>query len=443
MSRTTRARRAARPVPPTRGALLAALLLAALGLALSLYLARLHTRAHAGLASFCNVDDVVNCDRVATSPYSVALGIPVAVWGAIGYALAACLAGMGIARRGPHPGWPRGLLFALAGVAAAVSVALALVSKIAIGAWCLVCAASWLVSFGLLVASWRGCRALGGPLECLHADVSALAARPRATVIAALAGAVALAALAFAYPRYWTRPAPPPAAAIAPGAGRPSTPSPSQTPRAEPAPPAAPATPPSGPAVSSKRPGARQGPGHAVANAKRGPPEAAARPASPPRITIIEYSDYECPYCAVAHEQTRALLATRPDLRIVHRQYPLDASCNPALKRTLHPEACGWARAGICGEEQGRSQAMDAALFANQKDRLPVETVAERAGLDLERFRACLSAPETERRLAEDIAAARRQGISGTPAYVIGDETYLGRLPESIAGPAPRSALQP
>jgi len=86
---------------------------------------------------------------------------------------------------------------------------------------------------------------------------------------------------------------------------------------------------------------------------------------------------------------------------------------------------------------------MDAALFANQKDRLPVETVAERAGLDLERFRACLSAPETERRLAEDIAAARRQGISGTPAYVIGDETYLGRLPESIAGPAPRSALQP
>jgi uncharacterized membrane protein/protein-disulfide isomerase len=444
MSRTTRARRAARPVPPPRGALVVALLLAALGLALSLYLARLHVRAHAGLASFCDVNDVVNCDRVATSAYSVALGIPVAVWGAIGYALAGCLAALGVARRGPHPGWPRGLLFALAAAAAAVSIALALVSELAIGAWCLVCAASWLVSFGLLAASWRGCRALGGPLGCLRADVSALAARPGATVFAALAGAVSLAALAFAYPRYWVRAPTPRQAAIA--SPPPAAPAPSRTSgagSAEPAPPAAAAAPPAGPTASPKHPG-RHGPGRATVDEKRGPAARAAAPApARPQITIVEYSDYECPYCALAHEQTRALLAARPDIRIIHRQFPLDATCNPALKRTLHPEACSWARAGICGEEQGKSRAMDEALFANQKDRLPVQAVAERAGLDLARFQACLSAPETERRLSEDIAAARRQGIAGTPAYVIGGETYLGRLPESIVGPAARSAQQP
>jgi protein-disulfide isomerase/uncharacterized membrane protein len=438
MPRTARARRAARPAPPPRGALVAALLLAAVGLVISLYLVRLHARAHAGFASFCDVDDVVNCDRVATSAYSVALGIPVAAWGAIGYALAACLAAVGVRRRGPHAGWPRGLLFALAGTAAVVSVALALVSELAIGAWCLVCAASWVVSFGLLAASWRSCRDVGGPLRCLRADVSALTARPGATAAAALAGAAALAALGFAYPRYWTHaraPRPAPAAAA-----RPSAPPPASA--AAPSEPARPPTATSaaepGPAASSKRP-ARQGAGHEATAAKRRRAEASA----PPPITIVEYSDYECPYCALAHEQTRALLAARPDIRIVHRQFPLDASCNPALKRTLHPDACSWARAGICGEAQGRSQAMDAALFANQKDRLSVESVAERAGLDLARFRACLSAPETERRLASDIAAARRQGITGTPAYVIGDETYLGRLPESIVGQPPRSALQP
>ncbi len=429
---------------------MAALVLAALGLGLSLYLARLHARAHAGFSSFCDVNEIVNCDRVATSEYSVVLGIPVAVWGVLGYGAAAVLAAWGLARRLPRAGWPRGLLLLVSVAAAAASVVLALVSEFAIGAWCLVCMGSWLVSFGMLAASWFACRRVGGPGGAVRADLAALSERAGVSVAAALLGVAALAALAWAYPRYWSHhPSQRPGAAPVAGEKRqaPTSPSPMPAPsRVElPAPsPAQVASPAQGTPGPAKRPSARQGAGRPPASAKRepGPKEAPAPPAAP-RITIVEYSDYECPYCALAREETRALQAARSDITIVHRQYPLDASCNTALKKTMHPDACNWARAGICGQEQGRSVAMDDALFRNQKERLPVETLAARIGLDLDRFRGCLSSPETERRLAEDIAAARRQGVSGTPTYVVGDQVYLGRLPESLLAPGPRSALQP
>ncbi len=103
-----------RPPPRPRGPFVVAFGLALAGLVVAALLARIHSQAHAGIESFCTVSDVVNCDRVATSPYSVFLGLPVAVWGLIGYAAAAAASGWGLAARRPHPRWPAGLLFLLA-----------------------------------------------------------------------------------------------------------------------------------------------------------------------------------------------------------------------------------------------------------------------------------------------------------------------------------------
>ncbi|HTP49073.1 MAG TPA: vitamin K epoxide reductase family protein, partial [Anaeromyxobacteraceae bacterium] len=79
------------PLSPRR-ALWAALALALAGLACALYLARLHQQAHAGIASFCAINETFNCDRVATSRYSVLLGLPVAVWGVFAFGAASALA---------------------------------------------------------------------------------------------------------------------------------------------------------------------------------------------------------------------------------------------------------------------------------------------------------------------------------------------------------------
>lgn len=360
--------------PPPRGALAVSLALALAGVVLSVVLARLHGQAHAGISSFCSISDVVNCDKVATSRFSVLLGLPVAVWGALGYGLAAALAASGLASRRPGAGWPSGLLFLIGAAATAVSVALALVSEFLVGAWCLLCMGSWATSAALLVAAWRACRG-PGVAEAIRADLAVLRASPLRTAAAAVLLVAGAALLAAVYPRYWQRA---PARALATAAG----------------------------------PGA--GPG-----------------------VVVEYSDYECPMCARAHEETRALLAGRPDVKFLRRQFPLDPTCNPAVKRQMHPTACALARAGICAEAQGRLAEMDDALFRNQQERLPVSVLAERLGLDLPRFRACLSSPETDQRLAADIGAALRDGVRATPTYVVGRMVEVGRLPVELLPPPP------
>src|SRR6266545_2642252 len=102
---------------PRRPALVAAAALAAAGFVLAALLARQHAHAHAGVASFCAINEYVNCDRVAMSPFSVVLGLPVAIWGMLGYGLALMLSLAGLRSGRTTEGWPAGLLFVLAAAA--------------------------------------------------------------------------------------------------------------------------------------------------------------------------------------------------------------------------------------------------------------------------------------------------------------------------------------
>ena len=375
---TRKAPAAAPPAAPPRAALGATLLLAAGGLAVSLLLVRLHSQAHAGIASFCAINETVNCDKVAMSPFSVVFRLPVAVWGAIGYGAALVLAGWGLTARRLHARWPAGLLFLFGVAAVAASLVLALVSHLLIGAWCILCMVSWSISAAILVSSTLACR-VGGPIAAVRLDLAALRAMPRRSTAVVLGGLAVLVALASWYPRYWerakaveilTRPQPAPGTAAAP-----------------------------------------------------------AGPLRDPAEGAIVYSDYECPYCLVAHGELKAALARRPDIKVVKRHFPLDQACNPIMKRPMHQNACEYAKAAICAEAQGHFAAMDDALFENQRGRRPVDDIARGLGLDMIRFNACLAAPETAARLQADIAAAIKDDVKATPTYVVGGVAYPGRLP--------------
>jgi uncharacterized membrane protein/predicted DsbA family dithiol-disulfide isomerase len=382
-----------------RPLLVAAAVIAGVGFALAAMLARQHAQAHAGIASFCAIDDVVNCDRVALSRYSVVLGLPVAVWGMLGYGVAAVLALAGLRRGKARESWPVGLLFVVSAAAVAASLALALVSKLAIGALCLLCAGSWVVSVALLAVAWRACRP-EGIARAVGSDLAHLRDRPARAAGVGVAGAAAMVLLVSSCPRYWEKKA---GAAGAPRSA----------------------------ATQQPAAGARRG----AAPASQAPTPAAPAPAEG-SLVVVEFSDYECPFCAQAHAETKALLAVRPSVTLVRRHFPLDSQCNRAVTRRVHPEACGLARAGICAEQQGKLPAMDDALFANQKAKLPVETIAAQVGLDVPRFEECLAAPETEQRLRADVEAGIRAGLQATPTYVVGGRPFTGRLPAELLPPA-------
>jgi protein-disulfide isomerase len=247
------------------------------------------------------------------------------------------------------------------------------------------------ISLAMLVTALLACRG-AGLAGAVRADLAALAAMPRRTSGVIVVGLAGLLALASYYPRYWEQ-----ARAVA-NLTRP---------------------PPGGPGAT-------------------GAPTAPAGPLVDPAVGAIVFSDYECPYCLVAHGELRAVLARRPDIKVVKRHFPLDQACNPIIKRPMHQDACEYARAAICAEAQGHFEAMDDALFQNQRGKRPVDDVARGLGLDMIRFHACISSPETAARLQADIAAAIKDDIKATPTYVVGGVQYAGKLPVEAFRPAKR-----
>jgi protein-disulfide isomerase/uncharacterized membrane protein len=354
---------------------------AAAGLVLAVLLAREHAQAHAGAVGFCTLSDYVNCDKVATSRYSVVLGLPLAVWGAFAYGVALVLALAGLRRTRPHETWPAGLLFLLGAAATAAAVALAFISEVRIGALCLLCAGSWLASAAVLAAAWGATRPLG-PVGAIRADAGLLRARPGLTGALALAGAAGIALVAAAYPRYW-----------------------------------------------EKKP---------VAQARAAHPLPA--PTSGPTV-VVEFSDYECPFCALAHEDMKALLAARPDVKLVKKHFPLDPACNRAVTRQFHQNACAYAAAAVCAEEQGKLAPMDDALFRNQKEKRPLEEIVREVGLDLARYEECRRAPATQRRIEADVTAGMAVGVRATPTYVVNGVPFsAGKLTAADLPPPPQAA---
>jgi len=158
-----------------------------------------------------------------------------------------------------------------------------------------------------------------------------------------------------------------------------------------------------------------------------------AKGAADAGITIVEFSDFECPACRQAFADLRELAKTEPDVRVVFRNYPLDSSCNPSVSRALHPNACLAAAAGECANRAGRFWEYHDVLFEHQQqlDRASLLRYARELGLDLEAFRTCLDDPATMARVRSDIEAGNRVGIASTPTLFINGRRLEGALERS------------
>jgi protein-disulfide isomerase len=144
-------------------------------------------------------------------------------------------------------------------------------------------------------------------------------------------------------------------------------------------------------------------------------------PADAP-VTLLEYGDYECPYCGRAHpivEEIRKRMGDR--LRFVFRNFPWN---------NVHPHASQAAQAAEAAAAQGKFWEMHDILYEHQADLEPqdIHRYALRIGLEIYKFDADLSSERFARRVAADHDGGLRSGVNRTPTFFINGLRYRGEL---------------
>jgi protein-disulfide isomerase len=144
-------------------------------------------------------------------------------------------------------------------------------------------------------------------------------------------------------------------------------------------------------------------------------------------VTLLEYGDYECPFCAAAHPAVKHVLQLAPgDILFAYRHFPLTQ---------IHPHAQEAAEAAEAAGAQGRFWEMHDLLFAHQ-DHLALRDLVEYAnalGLDLDRFASELESGAHTARVREDFLSGVRSGVNGTPTFFVNGIRHNGGYdPESL-----------
>ena len=139
-------------------------------------------------------------------------------------------------------------------------------------------------------------------------------------------------------------------------------------------------------------------------------------------VTIVEFSDFECPYCRQVNPSlSKAVSEYGDQVRLVFRQFPLT---------NIHPNAIKAAEASLCAEDQGKFWALHDAMFDDQKN-LGVDnlkTLAETTGLDTAAFNECLDSGRYNDQVRKDVRDGASIGVTGTPAMFVNGRPMSGAV---------------
>jgi protein-disulfide isomerase/uncharacterized membrane protein len=145
-------------------------------------------------------------------------------------------------------------------------------------------------------------------------------------------------------------------------------------------------------------------------------------PAEAP-VRVVEFSDFLCPFCrSLAGAFATFLPQSGNRVAVYFKNYPLESSCNPNLKTTIHPGACALALGALCAHDQGRFWPYHDKVYASpprDPSTKDVARLAGEAGLDAAALETCLLSGKTRERLAAQIAEAQAAGVEATPTVFI------------------------
>ena len=137
------------------------------------------------------------------------------------------------------------------------------------------------------------------------------------------------------------------------------------------------------------------------------------------KVTIVEWSDFQCPYCARAAPMVEQIRQAYPkEVRFVFRHYPLP----------MHPDAPMAARAGVAAQAQGKFWQMHDWMYQHQRElnRDSLEKASASLGMDVVKFKAALDNPATEARVQTDSQSAQTVGVSATPTFFVNGREHVG-----------------
>jgi protein-disulfide isomerase/uncharacterized membrane protein len=376
------------------------IILGAAGLGICFYLYSLHIDLLMGeikSGPLCGADNGLGCHSVASGPYSIMMGIPLASWGAIFYSTLVLLGFGGIIFwRDCGRGFLRWAFFlAVFGLAFDLYLAYTMIFRIRAACW--LCAATYAINFMIIIVLakevWREPR----PRMSLRAifpgtkDAQGIDLYYRNVIKGLLIGGILLAAVAgVAGSQFLSK-------------------SLTENDRER--------------LANIKKNLSQQKP--RVIEVKNRP----VMGADDATVTVVEFSDFLCPFCAKASRYIKlAESGTRDSTRFVFRHYPLDKSCNRKLRSNVHPGACLLAEGAVCAFEQDKFWEYHDIAFETKGSisRAVVMDTASEIGLDLGEFKRCLDSGRGLKVVSEDLQAAYNAGVKSTPTLFINGRRLRG-----------------
>lgn len=360
------------------------LILLLLGIADSIYLAYSHYQNYTDInfSSFCALSKSINCDTVSQSAWSILLGIPLAYWGVFAYTFFLIIF-LATLRRAKNSEYLWYLLFGLGLAYTVASIYFGYISATKIKAYCILCLASYAISFSLSFYSWIILRRFSaGPFwaglkKGMLYIVSSWHLKSSILILVSI-----MVLLKTCIPPYWQY-----------------------------------TFPPLSPTIS-----------HGIT--EEGNPWIGAET---PEINIHEYADYLCFQCRKMHLILRRLITENPGkIKLIHHHYPMDHEFNKIIvPEPFHVGSGKMAMIAIYATSKNKFWEMNDALYilGQKKQSFDTRTLAEMTGFSSGELAAAAQHPQIREVLLHEIRQGMKLEITGTPTYVIDGEVYQGSIP--------------